>query len=112
MLRNSVRDKITLDSSYIESAIIGLWKINIIGLIKTKASIVKEFHISPNEIDKMFYWEYEMFLDALNDQIKETNEQQQGEMDKYDINKYQKMAQNPQKMMPKMPNMNINMPKF
>ena len=33
-------------------------------------------------------------------------------MDKYDINKYQKMAQNPQKMMPKMPNMNINMPKF
>lgn len=60
----------------------------------------------------MVYWEYEMFLDALNDQIKETNEQQQGEMDKYDIDKYQKMAQNPQKMMPKMPNMNINMPKF
>ena len=112
MLKNSVRDKFKLDSSYIESAIIGLWKINVISLIKTKASITKEFHISPNEIDKMVYWEYEMFLDALNDQIKETNEQQQGEMDKYDINKYQKMTQNPQKLMPKIPNMNINMPKF
>lgn len=101
-----------LDNSYIEYAIINLWKINIIGLIKTKAALTKEFHISPLEIDNMMYWEYELYLDALNDQIKEDNERQQGEMDKYDISQYQNMAKNPSKMMPKMPNMNINLPKF
>lgn len=84
-----------------------LWKINVTGLISTKASIAKNFHISPIEIDKMMYWEYELFLDALNEQIKEENEKQQNEMDKYDVAKYQKMVQNPNKMMSsyKMPSM-------
>ena len=88
-----------------------LWKINVTGLISTKASIAKNFHISPTEIDKMMYWEYELFLDALNEQIKEENEQQQNEMDK-DVDRYRKMASNPSKLMksPKMPN--ISIPKF
>lgn len=82
------------------------------GLTKTKAALTKEFHISPIEIDKMIMWEYELWMDALNDQIKEENDQQKAETDKYDMTKYQKMAQNPAKMMPKMPNMNFNIPKF
>lgn len=99
-----------LDNSYIESAIFGLWRINIVGLIKTKASLTKNFHISPVEIDKMVYWEYEMWINALNDQIEEENKNQQSEMDKYDVSKYQKMVQNPSKMIPKMPSM--KMPKI
>lgn len=110
MLKNSVADK--LDNTYIDYAIYLLWKINIIGLVKTKATLAKEFHISPLEIDKMMMWEYELWMDALNDQIKEENDQQQQEYGKYDMTKYQKMAQNPSKMMPKMPNMNFNIPKF
>lgn len=60
----------------------------------------------------MVMWEFELWMDALNDRIREENEQQKAETDKYDIAKYQKMAQNPSKMMPKMPNMNINLPRF
>ena len=111
MLRNSDQDD-RLDSSYIESAIFGLWKISIVGLIKTKASITKNFHIPPSEIDGMMMWEFELFIEALNDQIKEDNERDEAETSKYDVSKYQKMAQNPSKMMPKMPNMNLTTPKF
>ena len=55
-------------------------------------------------------WEYEMFIEELNDQVKEENKRQQDEMDKYHINDIQKMT-NPKNMnsmmnpkMPKMPN--------
>ena len=73
---------------------------------------MKNFHIAPSELDSMPMWEFELFIKALNEQIKEENAQNEGEMSKYDIAKYQKMAQNPQKMMPKMPNINMKMPKF
>lgn len=74
--------------------------------------MTKEFHISPLEIDKMMMWEYEMWLEALNNQIKEENEQQKQESEKYDIQKYQNMAKNPSKLMPKSSNINMKMPKF
>lgn len=86
------------------------WKIDVMELIKTKASLTKNFHICPLEVDKMPMWEYELWIKVLNDQIEEENKEQEGEMSKYDINKYQKMAQNPQKMMPKMPSMNMKIP--
>lgn len=108
--RNSVRDK--LDNTYIEFAIYGLWKINVVNLINTKAGLAKNFHIAPSELETMPMWEYELFMKALNEHIKEENAQNEGEMAKYDMNKYQKMAQNPQKMMPKMLNMNMSLPKF
>lgn len=78
-------------------------------LIKIKASLSKNFHISPHDIDKMTMWEYELFMKVLNDQIKEDNDAQQEEMDKHDIGKYKKMANQ------KQPSMNIpqmKMPKF
>ena len=53
-------------------------------------------------------WEYEMFIDEMNRQVKEENNQQQAEMDKYHVNDYMK-ATNPkniQKMAnPKMPDL-------
>lgn len=37
-------------------------------------------------------WEYELFISELNNQVKEENDQQQKEMDKYNINDYKKMS--------------------
>ena len=37
-------------------------------------------------------WEYELFLQELNNQVKEENKQQEAEMEKYHINDYRKMA--------------------
>lgn len=91
-----------MDDSYIEFAIIHLWQIDIRNLIKSKAILLKEFHISPLEIDKMKYWEYEMILDELSALIKEENDKQektmqhsdpQSIMNKYKIGNIQKFAQ-------------------
>ena len=37
-------------------------------------------------------WEYEIYIKCLNDLVKEENDQQQAEMDKHNVNDYQKMA--------------------
>lgn len=113
--RNSVQDNIEkLDSSYIEYCIFSLFKIDVINLIKMKASLAKNFHIQPSEIDGMPMWEYELFISELNNQVKEENDQQQREMDKYNIPDPKKMS-NPSNAMkqysgniPKMP----SIPKF
>lgn len=54
-------------------------------------------------------WEYELFISELNNQVKEENDQQQKEMDKYNINDYKKMY-NPKNLQksypqPKMPSL-------
>lgn len=97
-----------LTQSYIEYNLFSLFKINISNLIQIKAALAKNFHIQPSEIDKMPMWEYEMFLDELNKLVKEENNQQQSEMDKYHVKDYMNAAnpKNIQKMAsPKMPKM-------
>lgn len=111
MLKNSVQDK--LDNTYIEYALFGLWKIDLMNFVKIKASLSKEFKIQPTEIDKMPMWEYELFLQHLNNLVKDENDSQQKEMDKYHIKDYTKMADPsymkkmtnpPQYSIPKIPN--------
>ncbi len=85
-----------------------LFKINVVNLIQIKASLAKNFHIQPSEIERMPMWEYEMFIDEMNRQVKDENNQQQAEMDKYHVNDYMKTAnpKNIQKMTnPKMPDL-------
>lgn len=116
-LRSSDQDNtepFRLDSTYMEYAIYVLFKIDIMNHIKTKASLAKNFHIQPSEVDMMPMWEYELFMKALNDLVKEENDNQQKEMDKYNINDYKKMS-NPSNIskythgkMPSMP----SIPKF
>lgn len=88
-------------------------------LIDMKASLAKNFHIQPSEIDAMPYWEYEFFIMSLNNQVKEENEKQQSELDKYGIGDMMKnsnpknMSKNMNSMTPKMPNFgSIKMPSF
>lgn len=74
-----------LDDTYIDKAIYKLFTINTIQLINVKAILAKQFHIAPSEVDRMPYWEYEYWMKALNDQVKEENESQQEQMDKYKV---------------------------
>ena len=101
-----------VDQTYIEYSIFALFRINVVNLIQIKASLAKNFHIQPSEIDKMPMWEYEMFIGEVNKQVKEENEKQQGEMDKYHVKDYMKNnPKNLQKMsQPKMPS--FKMPKM
>ena len=52
-------------------------------------------------------WEYEMFIEEMNNQVKEENDKQQAEMDKYHVKDYMNAAnpKNISKMtqQPKMP---------
>lgn len=102
-LRNSVQ------GNNIETLIFGLWKINIINLVKSKAILAKEYSIQPSEIDNMLMWEYELFLEEIKDLVKESNEQSKKQMEdsKYKPPKMPKYNSSPPKMprIPKMPRM-------
>ena len=105
------------DNSFIESAIFGLFRIDLINYIKVKSILAKEFHIQPSELDRMPAWEYELFMKEINNAVKEENERNQKEMDKAGYDKMQKMSnpkyaqQMSKQQMPKMPNMgSIKMP--
>lgn len=109
-LRNSVVDKEVFDNS-IEKAIFSLFRIDVINLIRNKVSLAKNFHIQPSELESMPMWEYELFMDELNNRIKEENKEQEEEAKKYDVEKYKNMASKP----PKLPNMNTSqfkLPKY
>lgn len=81
-----------LDGSYIESAIFALFRIDLVNYIKIKSVLAKEFHLPPSEIDAMPAWEYELFMKEINNAVKEENERNQQEMDKYNIDKYKNMS--------------------
>lgn len=108
-----------LDNTYIESAIFGLFRIDLINFIKVKSILAKEFHIQPSEIDRMPAWEYELFMKEINQAVKEENERNKAEMDKAGYNKAQKMSdpkyleQMQKQSMPKMNDFKMpSMPKF
>lgn len=110
---SSVLDNIYKSS--LEYLVYNLFKINIINLIKTKVSLVKNFHLSPSEIDRMMMWEYEYFIDAVNDNIKEENARAEDEKGNFDTSKYSpdRMMKSAQAKMPNMSNMKMpSMPKF
>lgn len=100
-----------LSNEYIETAIYGLFKLNIMHFIKMKALLAKQFHIQPSEIEKFPAWEYELFIKQLNDLVQEENDKQKSEMKRYHVDDYINSA-NPKNMnkmvsgmTPKMPNM-------
>lgn len=107
-----------LDDSWFELAVIKLWQINLQEFIKNKAALTKNFHISPLDIDKMYMWEYELFMRELNELVKAENEQQEAEMKKSGardaIKNSSRVARDPMKSvgnyMPKMQPM--SMPSF
>ena len=78
--------------------------------------ICKDYHIQPSEIDKMPYYQYELYLEEIN----AIQKQQEKENEKYEKEQAQiSKSMNPNSMMNSIgrntPNMNIpkmNIPKF
>lgn len=64
--------------------------------IRLLVVITKEFHIPPSSFEEMPFWEYELFIEELNKEVKEDNDRQQKQMDEYEKNK------------PRMPKFNSN----
>ena len=97
--------------TYFEDLIYAGFRVNVMDIISLKAQLGKAFHIQPSEIDRMPFWELELYVKELERLIKEENEAQKKEMDKSGIREAKKMT-NPNyfsKMMsssmPKMPDM-------
>lgn len=104
-------------ATYFEELILRLFIVDPMELISVKAQLCKAFSIQPSEIDKMAFWEFEMFVKELERLTKEENERQKGELDKSGAKDAMKMT-NPNYMqrmmkssMPKMPDVGgIKMP--
>lgn len=88
-----------------EFSICKLFIINLLQLIRNKVALSKNFYIAPSEIDRMYYWEYEYFMDEVNRTIKEENERNQKQSEQYNTNSMMRQVKS---SMPKMP----SMPKF
>ena len=87
-----------------ESSIYTLFKVDLVGLITNKAILCKDpFSIQPSEVDKMRYWEYELFMDAINKRIKEENKQNEEQQKKYGNMNPKSMMNQAHKGIPKMP---------
>ena len=106
--------------TYLEEAVFSLFYVDPMDLISIKAQLSKAFSLAPSEIDKMAFWEFELFVKEMERLTKEEQEQQKKELDKSgakDAMKMakpgymQKMMQSQANAMPKMPNMNMQMPK-
>lgn len=83
-----------------------LFKVNIQNLVRDKVSIVKEYYIQPSEIDRMPFWEYEMFKEEIMKQMKERQEHEERQRadygtDKFSPDKY-KLPKQPQIKAPSM----------
>lgn len=108
------------ENGYLEEALFSLFYVDPMDLISIKAQLCKAFGMQPSEVDKMAFWEFELFIKEMERLTKEEQEQQKKELDKSgakDAMKMakpgymQKMMQSQANAMPKMPNMNMQMPK-
>lgn len=83
-----------------------LFLVSLPNMISVKASLSKEFHIPPSEIDKMAYWEYELYIKELSRLVKEENDKHEKEQTNQKLPKIQQ---------PKLPEIKIpqyRMPNF
>lgn len=99
--------------SFIEYALVKSFFVDITSQVTIKASLSKQFHLSPRDIDAMPYWEYEMWLKELNRLVEEENEQQQEGQSKYgSVDRYMKSFERTQKNMDRMANWQPNFDKM
>lgn len=82
-------------------------------MAKNKLFICKDWHIQPSELEKLPYFEYEWYMEAINKNNKEEAERQEKENKQYEsMNKQYKNPASNYKM-PSMPSFSMpSMPKF
>ena len=99
-----------------ESALYSLFQIDVRNLAKNRLFIAKEFKIQPSEIYKLDFFEYEWYLEDINEYQKE--KQSQAEAQEKQHQQMQRQMKNPMGSMgnfkpPAMPTMpSFTMPKF
>lgn len=52
-----------------------MFKIDVRNLVRNKFQIADRLHISPIDIDKMFYYEFEYFIEDLQERLKQEAEE-------------------------------------
>lgn len=74
-------------------------------MVLSKVGLCRHFNLQPSEVDRMFYWEFELFRDEINRQIEEENKQNKKQQDEME-SKYRMNNFNPNSYkQPKMPSM-------
>lgn len=125
MLRPGAKN-LVLDNTkatYFEQAVYNLFKVDIMDIISIKAQIQKAFHTDPTYLERLPFWEFELYMKEIERLVKEENRQQEDEYNRSGAKDAMKMAKNPGRMMasasnamPKMPSMNmpktITMPSY
>ncbi|MDA4131703.1 MAG: hypothetical protein OK454_01060 [Thaumarchaeota archaeon] len=56
------------------SPLFGMFQIDLDNYIKTKFALMYHLHISPGDIERLPYWEFEMHVDTLLDILKKKKE--------------------------------------
>jgi hypothetical protein len=112
--RNSVKSN---EWPWLGLTVIKAFIINLRNLTKNKLFICKEYHISPSEIDKMQFWEYEWYTDEIKEitkaQEKEQKRQEKEHASLQSSMNPSNMMRNVSQSMPSMPKMpTIQMPKL
>lgn len=100
-----------------ESALYSIWSIDVQNLVRNKFILCREYHIQPSEIDRMYYFEYEMLIDEVKEYVKEQNKQRSKEeasQPNYgQMMRQQRSMMNSSAYKPSMPSMpKMSMPSF
>ena len=83
-------------------------------MVQNKAQLAYSCRTQPSEVDRMPYWEYELYMKSMSKIIEDENKRQE-EAEKGRSTSGQDYMRQAQRTMPKMPNYkvpNINMPKI
>lgn len=100
-----------LSQVHFEYVIYKLFYVDVVRLIEIKAALGKNFHIQPSEIDKMPFWEYEIYIQTLNRLVQEENDKQKAEMDRTGVTDALKNT-NPKAISKMQQNMTPKTPEF
>lgn len=73
------------------------------------AVLAKEYHLPPGSLDSLPFWEYELWLEELNQVVKEANEDQKAALKQEQKTGMPKLGI---PAAPKLPNINVNIPKL
>ena len=83
----------------LERAVYRLFSIDILGLIRNKVALCKNFHMQPSEIDRMCFYEYEYFIEEVQEIIKKEEEANKANEKKYGSYNPNKMYRDAQAQM-------------
>lgn len=93
-----------------ELSIYSLFKVDIKSLVQSKAILCKNFNIQPSEVDRMPYWEWEMYRKYCEEIAEEEKKQQEEQENKYGTPSSRQYHQQSQRMMRGYNNGSMRMP--